>query len=168
MWATGIAHQRLRNCHHGLRAVDPGELRDRTSSTCSKTRIESHRWEGPPLSPGKHTLEFDFTYDGLGFATLAFNNLSGIGRSGTGTLKVDGTAVSTQKMDRTIPIILQFDESFDVGADTETGVDDKDYKVPFEFTGTLNKLTVSIAPPKLTPEDEKRLQEGQAAAADQR
>jgi arylsulfatase len=47
-------------------------------------------------------------------------------------------------------------------------VDDKDYKVPFEFTGTLNKLTVSIAPPKLTPEDEKRLQEGRAAAADQR
>ena len=29
------------------------------------------RWEGPgPLSPGKHTLEFDFKYDGLGFATL--------------------------------------------------------------------------------------------------
>ena len=130
--------------------------------------LDHVRWEGPPLSPGNHTLEFDFTYDGLGFATLAFNNLSGIGRSGTGTLKVDGTAVSTQKMDRTIPIILQFDESFDVGADTETGVDDKDYKVPFEFTGTLNTLTVSIAPPKLTPEDEKRLQEGQAAAADQR
>jgi arylsulfatase len=33
------------------------------------------RWEGPEaLAPGKHTLEFDFTYDGLGFATLAFNN----------------------------------------------------------------------------------------------
>jgi arylsulfatase len=71
-------------------------------------------------------------------------------------------------MERTIPIILQFDESFDVGADTETGVDDKDYKVPFEFTGTLTKVTISIAPPKLTPEDEKKLREGEAAAADQR
>ena len=49
------------------------------------------RWEGPQaLSPGKHTLEFDFKYDGLGIGTLAFNNMSGIGRGGTGVLKVDG------------------------------------------------------------------------------
>jgi arylsulfatase len=47
-------------------------------------------------------------------------------------------------------------------------VDDRDYKVPFEFTGTLTKLTISITPPKLTPEDEKKLREGEAAAADQR
>ena len=40
------------------------------------------RWEGTEaLAPGKHTLEFDFKYDGLGFATLAFNNISGIGRA---------------------------------------------------------------------------------------
>ena len=46
------------------------------------------RWEGTePLTPGKHTIEYDFKYDGLGFATLAFNNLSGIGRPGTGTSK---------------------------------------------------------------------------------
>ena len=39
------------------------------------------RWEGTEaLSPGKHTLEFNFKYDGLGFATLAFNSISGIGR----------------------------------------------------------------------------------------
>ena len=65
------------------------------------------RWEGPEaLSPGKHTIEFDFKYDGLGFATLAFNNMSGIGRGGTGTFKVDGKAVATQKMERTVPLIL--------------------------------------------------------------
>ena len=121
------------------------------------------RWEGPEaLSPGKHTLEFDFTYDGLGFATLAFNSVSGIGRSGTGVLKIDGKVVSTQTMKHTIPIILQFDETFDVGTDTGTPVDDKDYQVPFTFTGKLNKLTLSIDRPKLTPEDERRLmQEGQ-------
>jgi arylsulfatase len=72
------------------------------------------------LTPGNHTLEFDFTYDGLGFATLAFNNMSGLGRSGTGVLKVDGKTVATEKMDRTIPIILQWDENFDVGADTHS------------------------------------------------
>jgi arylsulfatase len=125
------------------------------------------RWEGPEtLAPGKHTLEFDFKYDGLGFATLAFNNLSGIGRSGTGVLKVDGKAVSTQQMEHTIPIVLQFDETFDVGADTGTPVDDKDYQVPFKFTGKLNKLTLSIERPKLTPEDEKKLMEGSRAAQD--
>jgi hypothetical protein len=111
------------------------------------------------VSPGKHTLEFDFTYDGLGFATLAFNNLSGIGRGGTGVLKVDGKVVATEKMERTVPLILQWDETFDIGADTGTPVDDRDYQVPFTFTGTLNKLTIAIDQPKLTPEDEKRLRE---------
>ena len=116
------------------------------------------RWEGPEaLTPGKHTLEFDFKYDGMGLATLAFNNLSGIGRSGTGVLKVDGKEVATQKMERTLPLILQWDENFDVGADTGTPVDDHDYQVPFKFTGKLNKLTLSIDRPKLTPADEKLL-----------
>jgi hypothetical protein len=117
------------------------------------------RWEAPEaLTPGKHTLEFDFKYDGLGIATLAFNNVSGIGRSGTGVLKVDGKEVATRKMERTIPLILQWDETFDVGADTGTPVDDKDYQVPFKFTGKLNKLTVKIDRPKLSPEDIKKLE----------
>jgi arylsulfatase A-like enzyme len=117
------------------------------------------RWEGTEaLTPGKHTLEFDFKYDGLGFATLAFNNMSGLGRSGTGVLKVDGKTVATEKTDRTIPVILQWDENFDVGADTGTPVDDKDYQVPFKFTGKLNKLTLKIDRPKLTAEDAKKLE----------
>jgi len=122
--------------------------------------LKRERWEGPEaLTPGKHTLEFDFKYDGLGMATLAFNNMSGLGRSATGVLKVDGKEVATQKMERTIPLILQWDESFDIGADTGTPVDDKDYQVPFKFTGKLAKLTVKIDRPKLTPADEKLLME---------
>jgi hypothetical protein len=118
------------------------------------------RWEGPEaLSPGKHTLEFDFKYDGLGFATLAFNNYSGIGQGGTGVLKVDGKTVATQTMERTVPLILQWDENFDVGADTGTPVDDHDYQVPFRFTGKLNKLTLKLAPPILTPEEKKMLEQ---------
>jgi len=47
------------------------------------------RWESPEaLTPGKHTVEFDFKYDGLGMGTLAFGSHSGIGRGGTGILKV--------------------------------------------------------------------------------
>jgi arylsulfatase A-like enzyme len=124
--------------------------------------LKRARWEGPDaLAPGKHTLEFDFKYDGLGFGTLAFNNVSGIGRGGTGVLKVDGKVVATQKMEHTIPIIMQFDETFDVGADTGTPVDDKDYQVPFRFTGKLHKLTLKVDPPKLTPEDIKKLKAAQ-------
>jgi len=120
------------------------------------------RWEGPAeLSPGKHTLEFDFKYDGLGLGTLAYNNLSGIGRAGAGVLKVDGNAVATQHMEHTIPLILQWDENFDIGADTGTPVDDRDYQVPFKFTGKLNKLTLKLEPPVLTPEDKKMLEQAQ-------
>ncbi len=118
------------------------------------------RWEGQKtLSPGKHILEFDFKYDGLGMATLAFNNMSGVGQGGTGVLKVDGKEVATQKMEHTLPFILQWDETFDIGSDTGTPVDDKDYQVPFRFTGKLTKLTLKIDRPKLTPADEKMLME---------
>ncbi len=118
------------------------------------------RWEGPDaLAPGKHTIEFEFKYEGLGEGTLAFNNMSGIGRSGAGVLKVDGKEVATQKMERTLPLILQWDETFDVGSDTGTPVDDKDYQVPFKFTGKLNKLTLKLDRPKLTPQDIKLLEQ---------
>ena len=125
------------------------------------------KWRGDrPLAPGKHTIEYDFKYDGLGFATLGFNNLSGIGRPGTGTLKVDDKVVSSQTMDRTIPLTLPWDETFDIGADTGTPVDDHDYQVPFKFTGKIDRLTISIEPPKLTPDDVKKLEAANRAAQD--
>ena len=53
------------------------------------------KWQGADaLTPGKHVVEYDFKYDGLGAGTLAFNNFSGLGRSGTGELKVDGKVVA--------------------------------------------------------------------------
>ena len=125
------------------------------------------RWESPEvLSPGKHTIEYDFKYDGLGFATLAFNNMSGLGRGGTGTLKVDGKVITTQMIDRTIPLTLPWDETFDVGSDTGTPVNDQDYQVPFKFTGKIDKLTFAIEPPKLTTDDLKKLSEAYRAAQD--
>jgi arylsulfatase len=121
--------------------------------------VQRTRWEGPDaLSPGKHTLEFDFKYDGLGLGTLAFNNASGIGRGGIGVLKVDGQEVARQTMAHTIPLIMQWDENFDIGADTGTPVSD-DYQVPFRFTGTLKKLTLKIDRPQLSPADIERLKQ---------
>jgi arylsulfatase len=67
--------------------------------------LQRVRWEGPDaLSPGKHTLEFDFKYDGLGAGTLAFNNVSGIGRGGTGVLKVDGKESGAQNHGAQCPV----------------------------------------------------------------
>ena len=51
---------------------------------------------------------------------------------------------------------LPLDESFDIGADTLTGVAG-DYQVPFDFTGTIDGLTITLDPPKLTPEQEAGL-----------
>jgi hypothetical protein len=125
------------------------------------------KWEGPDaLSPGHHTLVFDFKYDGLGLGTLEYNNFSGLGQSGTGTLKVDGKEVDTKKMAKTLPIILQWDESFDIGSDTLTGVNDADYKPPFALTAKLNKLTIKIDRPKLSAADIKKLETGMKAASD--
>ena len=127
------------------------------------------KWEGPDaLAPGRHTIEFGFKYDGLGTATLAYNNMSGLGRSGTGTLKVDGKVVDTKEMKRTLPMILQWDESFDIGSDTLTGVNDADYKPPFALTAKLNKLTLVVDRPKLSQDDIKKLENTEAVAVDGR
>ena len=52
----------------------------------------------------------------------------------------------------------QWDESFDIGSDTLTGVNDADYKPPFALTAKLNKLTIRVDRPQLSPADIKKLQ----------
>jgi arylsulfatase len=135
-------------------------LRSKPVFVYNFVNLDRVRWEGPALTPGRHTLEFDYKYDGLGEGTLAFNNISGVGRGGTGVLKVDGQEVARRKMDRSMPMIMQWDENFDVGDDTGTPVAG-DYRVPFPFTGTLAKLTLTIDRPKLSPEDKRMLEQGQ-------
>jgi arylsulfatase len=118
---------------------------------------ERFRWEGPALAPGKHTIVFDFKYDG-----------PGPGKGGTGVLSVDGKQVDSKKMPYTIPFLISFDESFDVGVDTRYGMDDNDYQVPFPFTGKLDKLTIKLAEPKRIAAEEdfirQRTQEVRNAA----
>ena len=92
--------------------------------------------------------------------------MSGLGRPGTGTLKVDGKDVATKKMAHTLPMILQWDESFDIGSDTLTGVNDADYQPPFPLTAKLNKLTIKVDRPQLSPADIKKLEAAMQAASD--
>jgi len=87
------------------------------------------------LSPGKHTVEFAFKSDG-----------PGLGKGGTGTITVDRTVVGSGTFPHTIPFALEASETFDVGSDTGTGVNDTDYQTPFVFTGKLNKLTIKLEP----------------------
>lgn len=129
--------------------------------------LERLKWEGADvLAPGRRIIEFDFKYEGLGPGTLAFNNFSGVGRPGTGTLKVDGKVVATKRMEKTLPMILQWDESFDIGSDSLTGVNDADYKPPFKLSSKLNKLTIKLDRPQLSPDDVKKLEAAMRAAAD--
>jgi hypothetical protein len=129
--------------------------------------LKKVKWMSPEaLAPGKHTIEFDYKYDGLGAATLAFNSMSGVGRGGTGVLKVDGNAVATQTMEKSMPIIFSVDETFDIGSDTGTPIDDQDYQNPFNFTGTIDKLTIAVRRPQLSPADIEKLKQGEMSAAD--
>ena len=111
-------------------------------------------WLGKSLTAGKHTIVFDFKYDG-----------PGPGKGGTGVLSVDGKVLSTQKMEHTIPFMMSIDESFDIGMDTRTGVDDS-YNLPFKFTGTIDKLTFKIGHEQLTAEQREEMQRKVAAALD--
>lgn len=127
--------------------------------TWNMVDLKRLKWQGPDvLAPGKHRLVFDFTYDGMGAGTLAFNNFDGVGKGGTGTLSVDGKVVATQAMERTLPMILQWDESFDIGSDTLTGIDDADYQTPFPLTAKLDKLTVALDRPVLSDADKAKLE----------
>jgi arylsulfatase A-like enzyme len=85
------------------------------------------------LSPGKHTITIDFKYDGGGY-----------GKGANLTLSVDGKEVSKGRTDRTTSLRFSLDETWDVGEDTGTPVEFKEYDVPFKFNGELNKVTVNL------------------------
>lgn len=87
------------------------------------------------LTPGRHTLVFDFTYDG-----------GGIGKGGSGVISVDGKAIAQGRIPNTMPARFSLDETFDIGSDTGTPVEES-YDVPFRFTGQIEKLTIRLAGP---------------------
>ena len=120
-----------------------------------RTRFEGgvggEDWPGRSLSPGKHTIVFDFKYDG-----------PGLGKGGTGTLTVDGRVLSRQKMEHTIPFLMTLDETLDIGADTRSPVDDG-YALPFNFTGTIDEVAYRIGPEQLTAADVRARQDAMVA-----
>jgi arylsulfatase len=125
--------------------------------------LKRYRWEGgvgssdflgDALKPGKHTIVFDFKYDG-----------PGPGKGGTGVLSVDGKQLASQKIPHSIPLMMTVDETFDVGIDTRTPVDDS-YKLPFRFTGKIDKLTFKLGPSQMAAAEQKAAAEALARAKD--
>jgi arylsulfatase A-like enzyme len=116
--------------------------------------VGARDWLGAALEPGKHTIVFNFKYDGPGPA-----------KGGTGVLSVDGKEFARKTVPHTIPLMMAIDETFDVGADSRTPVDDS-YEVPFRFTGTIDKLTFDLGPSQLTADDRKKAAEMLAHAHD--
>jgi arylsulfatase len=112
--------------------------------------LKRTRWEGgvggadlmgKELAAGKHTISFDFKYDG-----------PGPGKGGTGVLSVDGKELSRKTMEHSIPFLMAIDETFDIGCDTRTPVDDS-YELPFHFTGKIDRLTYKLGPEQLMEAD---------------
>ena len=108
-----------------------------------------------PLNPGKHTIRFDFKYDG-----------GGLGKGGTGTLLVDGKQVAQGRIENTIRARFSFDETFDVSEDTGTPVvEDYADKMPFKFTGTLSKFVIDLTPNPLSPAETRELGKDESAGS---
>ncbi len=87
------------------------------------------------VSPGKHTIKFDFAYEG------------GRGKGGTGTISLNGTKIAEGKIENTNANTFGIDESADVGDDQNTPVF-LGYHGKEKFTGKINKVVVETFPSK--------------------
>ncbi|HZI25139.1 MAG TPA: arylsulfatase [Chryseolinea sp.] len=81
------------------------------------------------LKPGKHTLVYDFKYDG-----------GGLGKGGVGIIMVDGAKTAEGRIEKTQPGIFSVDDLADVGTDDGTQV--ANYGPSAKFNGSLGKVTI--------------------------
>ncbi len=79
-----------------------------------------------PVEPGRHDLGF---------------RMERADGHGTGTLSIDGDDVGTMETDHCFFTLISF-SGLDIGLDRGSPV--SDYDAPFEFTGTLRRVTVDM------------------------
>jgi hypothetical protein len=84
-----------------------------------------------------------------------------VSQGGPRNLTVDGKKVGEGRIEKTTPVgKYSLDESFDVGQDTGSPViDEYDAKMPFRFSGALNKLEIKLGTEQLTPEKRGELEQ---------
>jgi arylsulfatase len=85
------------------------------------------------VSPGKHTIKFDFAYEG------------GRGAGGIGTIYLDGNKIASGKIENTNSNTFGIDESADVGTDENTPVY-LGYHKKEKFNGKIDKVTIETFP----------------------
>jgi arylsulfatase len=83
------------------------------------------------LTPGKHTVVYDFKYDG-----------GGQGKGGIGTILVDGQKVAEGRIEKTQPGIFSVDDLADVGVDDGTWV--TNYGPSAKFNGKLGTVKIEV------------------------
>jgi arylsulfatase len=89
---------------------------------------------GQKLTPGKHSIVFDFAYDG-----------GGPGKGGLGTLYIDGKKVGEGRIGLTQAGIFSADETADVGIDLATPVVERiGAEAKSKFNGSIPKLVVEV------------------------
>jgi arylsulfatase len=85
------------------------------------------------LAPGRHTVQYEFVYDG-----------GPPGSGGISRLRVDGAPVAEVRVPRTMPFFYSGDEGVDVGTDNETPVTEEYKEGRNRFTGKIHKVTVEV------------------------
>jgi arylsulfatase A-like enzyme len=119
-------------------------LKGRPVFTYNYADLERTRWAGKDaLTPGKHTIVYELTHD-----PNTKGAVGPFGKGGLGVLKVDGNEVDKKVIQRTIPFLMTWDETFDIGQDLRTPVDEE-YQCPFPLTATLKRVTMRLEPLQL-------------------
>jgi arylsulfatase len=101
-----------------------------------------------PVSAGKHSIKYDFVFDG-----------GKPGAGGQSVLYVDGEKVAEGKIPKTQPYAYSADEGVDVGMDNETPVSNDYRDRDNKFTGAIKKITVDVKPVNLSARDQKEIEE---------
>jgi arylsulfatase len=86
------------------------------------------------LTPGRHTIRYEFEKTGDGY-----------GAGGFGRLYIDGEQVGESEIPKTTAFIYSLDETFDVGCDKGSPVT-PDYEIKAEFSGKINKIDFDLKP----------------------
>jgi arylsulfatase len=86
------------------------------------------------LPKGKVKLVVDFAYEGKPGER---------GKGATVTLSANGTKVAEGKLPKTVPLQFSLGEGLDIGTDVGSPVDFT-YKLPFTFTGKIEKVTYDL------------------------
>ena len=96
--------------------------------------IDRYLVSSEPLPHGTVSLQVKFQHEG---------RPGELGKGGLLTLLANGRKVGEGKLPKTVPLQFSLGEGVDVGRDSGSAVSDQ-YRLPFEFTGKIEKVTVEL------------------------